>query len=268
MPIQSLLRRSSSIEDFEVILELLRKPALIWNLNKGTLEACNSEFIKFSGYSRKEIHELEITDLFPSQVQVDWNASPAPSTIQLANSIQVEIQSEVKPFQAEKHLGIISIQAQVNIEEGTPSHQINWKAIDLLMRAPLSPSLKSALTDCLKAGQILTDCDHLALYLPIPGSESKLIQIDTLGEVEFLPSIVHVDEISHLKIPVVWTLGTHTPSILHQSALTAHQSFQATCPLDPASPLNGLLTLGGQHSPPPHNRPPIIPIFCRTIIPS
>ena len=267
MPIQTLLRKSSGVEDFEILLDLLEKPSLIWNRAKGTIETCNLEFIKFSGYSRKEISEMKSYDLFPTLADGNWTSPPAPSSIKLASSIKVDIKSEIKSLLGEKHLSIISIlpEKSGSTRGKFASSENKWEAIDMLLNAPLSPSLRTALKNCLKAGQILIQCDHLAIYLPIPGSESKLIQIENVGEVDFLPNIVHADEISHLNIPIIWTLGTRTPSILHQSALSAHQSFQATSPLNPNAPLGGFLTLGGKQSPPPLNINPVMALLCRSI---
>ncbi len=198
--------------------------------------------------------------------EINKSLPTPPSIFRLAGTNQIEIESEIKTLHLEKHLSIISISPpKADIDEETTSQQSNWEAFDLLLHAPLSHSIKTALQDCLKAGQMLTECDHLAIYLPIPGTESKLIKLENLGDVDFMPNIIHADEIGHLNIPVVWTLGTHTPSTLHQSALSAHQSFQATCPLDPDSPGRGLLALGGKKSPPPHNLPPVLALICRSI---
>jgi PAS domain S-box-containing protein len=267
MPIQTLLRKPTSLEDFEIILELLDEPALIWNKNQDTIEACNANFILFSGYSRNDISTLKFSDLFPEVKYDESNHDLKSTNIHLGNNRNQDVGIKVAQLLAENKFRIVTLQKKIQEENDSniTYHSDNWEAINNLLVAPLATTLQTAMQSSLSAGQKLTECDHLAVYLPIPGSENKLILLDGLGEYDYLPKIVHVDEISHLRIPVVWQLGSHTTSVLHQSALTAHQRYLATCPLDPTSPMDGLLVAGNMLAPPPPHLSSMMAIISRTI---
>lgn len=265
MPIQALLRKSANIDDLEIIIELLDKPALIYTQDKGRIEACNSAFIRFTGYSKKNIVERWISELFPDLSLVSPINQDGGYNLKLANGSIIEVKADHQQLQSENKLSVIRIDAKKPDEVELPENiKNNWEAIDQLLTAPLAGNLRTALNDTFIAGKTLTDCDHLAIYLPIPGSEKKLIIIDNLGDIDYLPKVIHITEIKHLNIPVIWQLGAHTSSVLHQSALAAQQTYVATCPLNPDSTEKGLLVLGNKTTGPPKHLMPMLKIISRT----
>ena len=231
MPIQAFLRRNFSAQDIEIILGQLDSPAFVWNVGTNKVTACNPQFIIFTGYSRPDLAELNFSELFPDLGKPKRFPAKQNTKICMASNISAEVPIEIIELRSDENFRLVQILAadhKPTIEEGENTGQAYWSMIEQLLLAPAESSLEKALEQTLKIGQEMTGCSGLAVYLQIPGYESKLVLFQTAGDVEIMPNVIEQKEIKNLRVPIIWRLGMPTSSVLHQKALAAQHAFLAT----------------------------------------
>ena len=253
MPIQAFLRRNFSAQDIEIILGQLDSPAFVWNVGTNKVTACNPQFIIFTGYSRPDLGNLNFSDLFPDLGKLKRLPVKQNTKIFIANNVSADVDIEVIELRSDENHRLVQIHTadQKPLTEVVDGEsEARWSMMEQLLLAPAESGLEKALAETLKIGQEMTGCSGLAVYLQIPGYESKLVLFKSVGSVEFLPNVIEQKAIKNLRVPIIWRLGTSTSSVLHQKALAAQHAFLATSPIKPEAPLEGLLVITDEESNP------------------
>ena len=195
MPIQALLRRNFSAQDVEIILGQLDKPAFVWNAAADSIPACNPLFIIFSGYSRPDLAKLEFHNLFPDIGKIKRLPIKLTTKISVASNSTAQVTLEVFELRSDSSLRLV--QFEVLSPDHRPGHEMAevesyWAMMEQLLMAPIEPKLEAALKTTLKIGQEITGCETLAVYHQMHGSESKLVMLERVGDVDFLLSLIHI----------------------------------------------------------------------------
>ena len=134
MTIQSLLRKPTSIDDIVIILELLDKPALVYNLDKGIIEASNSAFVRYTGYSKKDVIRKELTDILPDLELPFQSEKSIISNLSLANATTHKVKFDSQQLHSEPRYTIIRFEeSNLSQEVDLPLNDTkNWEALDQL----------------------------------------------------------------------------------------------------------------------------------------
>lgn len=257
LPISSLLKRNLSLKEIEELLEQVSKPALLLNIKEASFSICNSSAIEITGYSRKEIRGLKVATLLPELQNIQLsvpNRFETSTNLFMNSGAIVPVQIDIVPLSEDKNWLLLTLETlkERTIKETRQSlEEQRWEALHSLVRAPLEENYSASIQKVLQAGQLLTACSFLALYQPGERGSNRLKLTFNRGKVEFLPSEISQNEISHLRIPYIWEPGKRATSIFHQRAISANLTYIATCPLDLATPLGGILVIGDQITSPP-----------------
>jgi PAS domain S-box-containing protein len=251
-----ILKRNLTSKEVEDILDLLSEPAILWDAKQDEFTAFNPLAIQLTGYSRKDLHAVTFLEIFPTLK----NALPITNdletnTILMKHNVpQFPVKIKLNLIGSSKQWILITLKAEKEIFQHEAQQSIigqRWEALHSLSLVSLQKNLSASLHQALRAGQLLTGCSFLSIYLPAEGNNGKLQLVEKWGQTNFLPDTIKQNEISHLRIPFVWQPGTRTTSIFHQKALAAQLQYLATCPIDQTSPFDGILVIGDQISPPP-----------------
>lgn len=267
----TLLNRNPRLKEFESLLEQIEKPALIWNIKQNSLLACNAKTIEISGFSRKEIRNISRESFFPNLVIPDPLSSPLQieTILKTQSNSQLPVVIKIIRIIPESPLVLFLIEDEQDIQqkelEVNLQHQ-RWEALHALSLAPLRNTLIESFRQALQAGQLLTGCGQLAIYLPPPENPNRMELVQDWGNSEFFPPSINTSEISHLRIPYLWQPGIKSTSILHQKALVSQFTYLATCPIDQSNPLDGLLVVGDQIANPPGDLVRLLQIITGTLI--
>ena len=265
LPIQSFLKKTYTLQDIDTFLDQYPNPAFLWNENQGKIITCNAKFIILSGYTRKEISTLSIRDFLPELGALEEENELNLANIHFAHNVKSRAKIKIVPLHQSEDQYFVTIGVEKETEKFNTNLEHAWDAIHQLLTAPIKANLSEALRTALESGQTLTGATLLGVYLPIPGSNTKLVLIQSFGDVHFLPKIIDKKEIKHLQIPVIWQLGTRASSVLHQKALAAQFAYLATNPLDPNAPNSGLVVVADPKSKPPQNLLKLLNVLSRSI---
>ena len=251
-----ILKRNLSSKEVEGILDLLSEPAILWDVKQDEFSAFNHQAIELTGYSRKDLHSVNFLEVFPTLK----NALPIKDSLE-TNTIlmkdnfpQFPVKIRLSVIGTNQQWVLITLKAEKEIYQREAQQSIQgqrWEALHALSLASLQKNLPASLQQALRAGQLLTGCSFLAIYLPTKEKKGELNLVEKWGQTNFLPETIKQNEISHLRIPFIWQPGTRTTSIFHQKALAAQLKYLATCPIDQTAPFEGILVSGDQISPPP-----------------
>jgi PAS domain S-box-containing protein len=251
-----ILKRNLSSKEVESILDLLPEPALLWDAKQDEFTAFNPLAIELTGYTRKDLHSVTFLEVFPTLK----NALPITNSLE-TNTILMKhnlplfpVKIKLKSIAPNNQWVLITFKAEKDIYQREAQQSIQgqrWEALHALSLASLQKNLSTSFNQALQAGQLLTGCSFLAIYLPGESKNGELKLSQKWGQTNFLPDTIKQNEISHLRIPFIWQPGTRTTSIFHQKALAAQLKYLATCPIDQTAPFDGILVSGDQISPPP-----------------
>lgn len=251
-----ILKRNLTSKEVEGILDLIPEPAILWDPKQDEFPAVNTLAIELTGYTRKDLGAVTFLEIFPTLK----NALPITENLE-TNTILMKHNVPQFPVKI-KLTGIgpgfqwvlVTLKAEKEIYQREAQQSIlsqRWEALHVLSLASLQKELDASLHQALRAGQLLTGCSFLAVYLPAEDNNGELKLVKKWGAANFLPEAIKQNEISHLRIPFIWQPGTRTTSIFHQKALAAQLKYLATCPVDQTAPFEGILVIGDQISPAP-----------------
>lgn len=251
-----ILKRNLSSKEAESILDLIPEPAFLWDAKQDEFSAFNPLAIELTGYTRKDLQSVTFLEIFPTlKNALPITGSMETNTILMKHNVpQFPVKISLKSMGANSPWVLITLKAEKEIYQKEAQQSIEsqrWEALYALSLASLQKSLSAAFHQSLQAGQLLTGCSFLAVYLPVNGADGELTLAEKWGQTNFLPEKIKQNEISHLRIPFIWQPGTRTTSIFHQKALAAQLKYLATCPIDQTAPFEGILVSGDQISPPP-----------------
>jgi PAS domain S-box-containing protein len=251
-----ILKRNLTSKEVESILDLIPEPAILWDLKQDEFTAFNPPAIELTGYTRKDLNSVTFLEIFPTLK----NALPITDTLE-TNTIlmkhnvpQFPVKIKLTVIGTSSQWVLITLKAEKEIYQREAQQSIlgqRWEALHVLSLASLQKELDASLEQALRAGQLLTGCSFLSIYLPTKETDGELRLMKKWGQANFLPEVIKQNEISHLRIPFIWQPGTRTTSIFHQKALAAQLKYLATSPVDQTAPFEGILVIGDQISPPP-----------------
>jgi PAS domain S-box-containing protein len=251
-----ILKRNISSKEVEGILDLLPEPAILWDAKQDEFTAFNHLAIELTGYTRSDFQAATFLEIFPTlKNALPITGSLETNTILMKHNVpQFPVKINLTPVGSNLQWIIITLKAEKEIYQRQAQQSIQgqrWEALHAISLASLQKDLSTSFHQALRAGQLLTGCSFLAIYLTSGESEGELKLSQKWGQANFLPETIKQNEISHLRIPYIWQPGTRTTSIFHQKALAAQLKYLATCPIDQTSPFDGILVSGDQISPPP-----------------
>ena len=251
-----ILKRNLTSKEVEGILDLIPEPAILWDSKQDEFTAFNPLAIELTGYTRKDLNSVTFLEVFPTLK----NALPITenletNTILMKHNVpQFPVKIKLSVIGPNSQWVLVTLKAEKEIYQKEAQQSImsqRWEALHVLSLASLQKELDASLQQSLRAGQLLTGCSFLSIYLPSKEGEAELKLVKKWGQANFLPEVIKQNEISHLRIPFIWQPGTRTTSIFHQKALAAQLKYLATCPIDQTAPFEGILVIGDQISPPP-----------------
>ncbi|MEJ2757044.1 MAG: ATP-binding protein [Anaerolineales bacterium] len=272
LSISNLLKRNINLKEAEVILEQITKPALLWNRRDNNFVIINNLAIEISGYSRQESRELKFSTLFPEMEDLpatfigDFETS---ANLYQNNGSPIPVHVQFVSISEDRNwvLLIFETARTIHLQEVKQSlEEQRWEALYALSLAPLNKNLTSSIYQALQAGQLLLGSSFLAVYQPESENTRELKLVQMRGETDFLPNEIPLSEISHLRIPFIWTPGKRATSILHQRAISANLIYLATCPVDQKAPQEGIVVVGDQISDPPKEIVQLLQIITGVII--
>jgi len=251
-----ILKRNLTAKEVEGILDILSEPALLWDTKQDEFSAFNTLAIELTGYTRKDLHSVTFLEIFPTlKNALPITNSLDTNTILMRHNVpQFPVKIKLNVIGSNQQWILITLKAEKEIYQREAQQSIQgqrWEALHALSLASLQKNLSTSLHQALRAGQLLTGCSFLAIYLPNEETDGELKLVENWGQPSFLPEKIKQNEISHLRIPFIWQPGTRTTSIFHQKALAAQLKYLATCPIDQTAPFEGILVIGDQISPPP-----------------
>ena len=251
-----ILKRNLTSKEVEGILDIIPEPAILWDSKQDEFTAFNPLAIELTGYTRKDLNSVTFLEVFPTLK----NALPITenletNTILMKHNVpQFPVKIKLTVIGPNSQWVLVTLKAEKEIYQKEAQQSImsqRWEALHVLSLAALQKELEASLQQALRAGQLLTGCSFLSIYLPTKDPEAELTLVKKWGQANFLPEVIKQNEISHLRIPFIWQPGTRTTSIFHQKALAAQLKYLATCPIDQTAPFEGILVIGDQISPPP-----------------
>ena len=267
-PLSNLIKKGVSRKELDAILNHFSSAVLIIDTKQNEILSCNLETIELTGYTRDQIRQTPFTAFFPLLPKdVNFNTLSNLSTqLKSKNSFQ-EIFLEFHQISNIRPILLVKMETQEELHQkeiaNSRANQ-QWEALHALALAPHQKDQNGSIRQALQAGQILTGSSFLAVYLP---KNEKYLQAEfSRGNIDFLPKIIKQSEISHLRLPYIWELGTRSTSILHQKALAENLTYIATCPLDNTHPANGTLVIGDQIGHPPENLLDLLQVTSGTLL--
>lgn len=268
-----ILKRNLSAKEVESVLDMLPEPALLWDAKQDEFSAFNPMAIEITGYTRKDLHSVTFLEIFPTlKNALPITGNLETNTILMKHNVpQFPVKINLKTIGTTNQWVLVTLKAEKEIYQREAQQSIRgqrWEALHALSLASLQKNLKASFNQALQAGQLLTGCSFLGIYLPTEGTEGELTLSHQWGHTNFLPEKIKQNEISHLRIPFIWQPGIRTTSIFHQKALAAQLKYLATCPIDQTAPFDGILVSGDQISPPPEDLVQMLQIITGAMVTS
>lgn len=252
--ISFLGRRTPGSEEIEALLEMLPQATLLVDGKQKRVLFANTRATQLTGRSREEISEIELDaispilddDLFQSVLE----SGSARRELTITNQAGAEIHTRgtFTSLGSPKRWTAITLEptSQLQLEEGKLElREQRWQALQILATAPQQRSLKSALTQILQAGHLLTGASLLAIY-KADKQNSILRRSAVWGTEETLPDRIPPSQVSQLQQAHLWKPGEQALSSLHRTAKAAGLNYMATIPLDLTNPSDGILVVADQ----------------------
>ena len=270
--ISSLLRRVPGIREFEVLMESLPEAAVLVNIKESRILISNSKATEITAYSRDDLQRLEIKQLFKkidetSLSNLERNITDTADVILTKKSgFQVNARIKISRLDESNQWVLIQFNPDItinNIEVDQDLLKHQWEGLHKLSKASQNIDTGTAIEQILQAGQLLTGASFLAIY-QLERKESLSLK-HHWGEIDALPTQLKVSEISHLRVPFIWTPGNQIQSELHNRAFSADINYLATIPLNESSPQEGILVVGDQSGQPPLELPKLLKLMTGSI---
>ena len=270
--ISSLLRRVPGIREFEVLMESLPEAAVLVNIKESRILISNSKATEITAYSRDDLQKLEIKQLFKkidetSLSNLERNITDTADVILTKKSgFQVNARIKISRLDESNQWVLIQFNPDItinNIEVDQDLLKHRWEGLHKLSRASQNIDTGTAIEQILQAGQLLTGASFLAIY-QLERKESLSLK-HHWGKIDALPTQLKISEISHLRVPFIWTPGNQIQSELHNRAFSADINYLATIPLNESSPQEGILVVGDQIGQPPLELPKLLKLMTGSI---
>jgi len=268
-PLSSLIKKGVSDKELDAILNLFPAALLLLDSKQNVIVSSNLETIELTGFTKEKIRSTPFFALFPllpPQINLS-TITDLKTKLKKKNSLQ-EVSLKFHQISKTRPLVLVIMETAEELHQKEVENSLvtqRWEALFSLSMVSQQENLSSAIKQALQAGQILTGTSFLALYLPTPGDNHLKIE-HKRGNIDFLPETIKQSEISHLRIPYIWQIGTRSTSILHQKALTENLTYLATCPLNHNAPTDGTLVVGDQIGQPPEDLTNLLQVITGTLL--
>jgi PAS domain S-box-containing protein len=263
-----LFKRRSGAEELESLLDLLPHPTLVADSRSGQVLFGNTQAMRLSAYTRRELAELEITTLLPDLVASDLGSpaskNPQPQKLITRSSRSTMVAVKIAPLGGSDHWVALSLLPPTPLEQDPQTlAQQRWEAMHMLSLAAQQEDLVACYRQILQAGCLLTGATQLLLYTAGEAANSLKLEAAFGSGVDF-PATLEAADFGHLRTPKIWQAGRPIESSIHKAAHAAKLSYLASTPLDITDPNSGLLALASPVSPPPADLLAMLQILAAT----
>jgi two-component system, NtrC family, sensor histidine kinase AtoS len=255
----------------QALLDLLPLPAFLLDEGNTRFLLSNSRAEELTGYSREEVNRILPSHMLPGYSPLiteneDGSKEPVLSRLVNRNGVYTEVLIWSLDIGERGSFSVLTIEPLSEAKKREADLQRRAQMLEAVQFLGLSyqqSSLESSIEMALKAGQLLTGAQLLAVY-HIRHEKVRLVKGAVLGAEE-LPEQIHANDMFSLNSPTLWTNRKRPLSSLHRSARNADLSFLATAPLGQPNVLLGLVAAGGSFEPAPEEILPILQSLSATI---
>lgn len=248
--------RAPGVSEFNALLNLMDRAALVVDPRKNQIFAVNTHLIKLTAFTQTEILSSSLSSLFSGISVVDLtNGEKHDCLLNRHSRDPLPIVGQAFPIDASAQLFILLLVPQIQYQQ--QQSETLWEeklhqAYLTLASLTTLPDLPTALSTALDVGKFLLQSEILCVY-QLDNQIPQLVQSATTDTVEnpLLPAKLPTSTLTRLPEPQVWIPGKRVSSDLHRIARISNMSYLGTVSLGQENSWLGLLVAADLHNPPP-----------------
>ena len=257
----NFIRRDLGVPELAAVLDLYPGSILFVDASTGFIRIGNSKATVLTGYTKNELHGLDLRLILPDFAAVEREILEAENdgtrlfttTIITRTGIQTPVEIRIEALATGSGWSLISIEpvaSQRKRQAEIAIQALRWDALRSLVQSIRLLQLQHSFETALESAHHLTGSGILALYR-LAGHETNFVRYAAYGESGALPEEFDEVERTSLHRPTLWTPGKLTSTGLERAAKTAGYKYLITYPLIDKNTLQGLLVLGDRDTNPP-----------------
>jgi two-component system sensor histidine kinase AtoS len=263
-------RRAPGLPEFEAILDLLPKAAILVDSQTFRINSANARASELTTFTRAELADLDLRTLFthPDDTALKKPELFEPRTVTLnrRNGSKVLVRLLPATIPTKAKWVILTLEEEVFLQRIQAEQQRSkelWENLQLLASALQQPDLETSINLALLAARDLTGAGLVALYRANNNSP-EVDRFIGLGEIKFLPEKLSPLDLTALAKPHLWIPGKRHLSDLHRVGHSMKLNYMATAPIGQSKAIIGLLVVAGTQTHPPDHLFPILQLLADT----
>ncbi|GAP06616.1 protein containing PAS domain S-box [Anaerolinea thermolimosa] len=239
--------------EFNTVLELIDKPALLVSKKDGLIYRYNQAFLKLSKFEANEVAREKVTKVITGISDEDYAAANEKDVILLRQgqeACKVKLTSrEIKDGRSGFYLFILTLPPPNNSSEPELPMEKVTQVIDLLDEAAMEGNFIEVLHKVgVKMAEVL-DAPFLCLYQADPEKPRLTKFMECSSEGEIFPDHISSVSLARLARVGLWQPGKRLISDLHQIGHEFGFQYIGTAPLGQPGQLFGLLVVADRKKP-------------------
>ena len=241
------------VREFNAMLELMDKPALLVSKKDWLIYGANQGFTKLSSYEASEVVREKVTKFVPGLSDEDYAAANEKDVFLLKKTQEacsVKLTSrEIKDGRGDFYLLFLTLPLPVeSLKSELPIEKVT-QVMDLLDEVAMGENFSEVLHKAgVKMSEVL-DASFLCLYQADPEKPRLIKLMDCASEGEIFPDHITSASLARLARTSLWQPGKRLISELHQIGHEHGFQYVGTAPLGQPGQLFGLLVVADRKKP-------------------
>ena len=244
------------------LLNLLPNPAILINLDEGSVLFANSEFNKLTAFSLSDYEKMSTSDLFDVE-RIKEISTLDPITIELCRHNREKITCYVwkNTIDEFENLTVITFVTEQQFVEQQQRWQDNlFNVTKLLLRLIEKDTIEESLEEATKIIGGFFETNHIYIYSA--KSDFPELELTVKGESESVfPEVIPSSDIILEPPTTIWSPGTRMKSELQKAARRMNLMYVATTALGPGRSVSALLVVAHEKNQPSRNMVSILEVF-------
>lgn len=247
--------RAPGIPEFNALMNLMDRAALVVDPHRSQIYAVNSQLIKLTAFTQTEILSSNLANLFHGVTIPELVSGDKIETLLNRHSRDpLPVVAQAYPIDSGAQQFVILLIPQVQYQQQKAESLWEEKfhqAYLTLASLTTFPDLPSALSTALETGKFLLQTEILCIY-QLDSQLPQLNQTTTTetGDSQLLPATLPTSTLVRMSEPQVWVPGKRVSSDLHRIARITNMSYIGTESLGQDGAWLGLLVAADIHNPP------------------